>query len=1056
MSALVTTALLIAVLVDGAPSNATVMSSATQTSSVKFKPSSKVEDNQYVQTMDREPNNTLEEPHKINASKKLTDNLLSLNFNTTTASYEPDHTVNNSIDSSAPKLRDRSHFKNSKLSRLKQKQKLLQNVPLLRLIYRGGRVSNSTGQHNKTRNHQMALQLKTLVGIIRLKYRQRGEGLSSLTTDGNKNMESKSSLAKYAIHQEGENVKPVNDSVRFFEMEHPIVRRRIRQHGNEMDDETMNDLQRESHEDSGEVEDTVDLSDYIIRVLKGEEKAVWNDEHESQVEPDVFNHEEIGNYEVHDVAADYGHNHSPDPAPEIHEASDIDTMGKLENTKLENLLWKDFFSFEIPHTATNEKGILSDPVEIPHKTNNGKDIQFHPVEILHTANNKKEILSDPGRNTNQYRERNNDLKGVYEYDDGDYTLGSQEGLDYSDEEVHDYIDEHEKLISNHRKLNEKSSSGIAHKNPSLVLHRTEKASRHSDKSLESEEYVDESSEKPWEGSLWNNKRVRAEDMMTYTNTVREDFHKSSKKGDSLQRRDRIKSDENLSEEYDDKSSEKALLPHPRYVKDVAKPPSVVKSEIGQDNIRKSTLSWISEHKGLFRQNDESSKSIERDDDSGSGEIESEEIGGGPLIFHHNFAYLISKVGKSTNRNWKHHTLDEGSYEHFDEEIYSSEEDKSISSKELLPKMKPLVIPKLTKNSEVSKLVYVQQPPKKLHSANHYRNFFNKSNWEKWDHNRYREEKWNHNRYREESRSYHRENQDDSSPATPKVNIFKRIVHKSIQTIPTVPPKPKLLIQRQPIAPPPPPKPKLQIYRTPIVPPPAPPKPKLPPTPPKPVKKPKVQKLKVYTIPQIRKQKVPPPPPPKPTWKHLLFTTVQWTKPKRINLSQKMSAYDALESEIMNIDLQQAWTKSYKSNLRKQYYKKGYGYKRQWNNYGYNYGYRRPRNSYDRRTSYGNTYRSASYVPYTQRGSSGYGKKYSGNTSLYAQRSSYSTNNNFDTQLYGRSIPSPFINSKKDCNTAEDEGNLHISSYSPHINHNILQQRMIPSRSLFPMIKTMKY
>lgn len=1041
MLILVTSVLLVAVLVDGAPSYTVVTSSATSalTSALQSNLSSIVVDNQHAKNKDREQNVTLEERKKINSTKSTDYNLNSLNFSVTTAGYEREYNQTGKIviDKSAPKLHDSSNFEQSNLYRSKQIRKLLKNVPQLHSIFQGSISSNITEKHNTTRDHQMSLIIKTFVGDILSNYRQHEENVS---TNGNKTLESNSTFANYKIHQRGKNLKPLIDFVRLFEIEHPTVRKRIRQKGNEMDHDTPdeNDLRNESNEDSEEMHDTFDLSDYIISVLEGkdeEEDVVGNDKKETYVEPnDVFNHQEIRNNQKHTFAADHSHNRSPNHVPEINEASVVDTAGKLENSKLEKLLWKDFFTFEIPDKITR----------------------------------KKEISYDSNKKINQYHiERNNGLEDVYEYDDGDDILGNEETLDYSDEEVHDYVDEDEERILNSGKLSSKAYRETASKNTSPAQSFIENVSKRSenDESLESQDYVDESKEKPWKGSLWNSKRVGAEDGVAYTNTIREVFHKSNKNDDPLLRREIMYSDENQSDEYYEKGSEEALLSHPNHGKDIPKAKSFIKLINGNKNLRKSSLSWISEHKELFKQNEWSSRSNERDDDRGSAYTGSEEIGSGPLIFHNKFAHFVAEVAKSANRNWKHRTQNDGSYEHLSDDIYSaSEEDKSISSEGLLPIVKHLTIPKPPKKSEGSKVVHVHQPKNSFDSASYYRNFFNKRYWERWD----------HNRYTEESKTYHRENNDDdSSEATPKVNnkhiTLNRIVHKSIQDIPTIPPKPQIQIQRQPTAPPPPQKPKLQIHRIQIIPPPAPSIPKLlPPTPPKPAKMTKVQKLKIYVIPHIRKPNIPMSPPPhKPTRKHLLFRTVQLTKPKKRKMSpmrnirfKKMSTDDALENEIMKIDLQKAWTNSYQSNLRKQYYKKNYDYKRPRNRYGYRNVNRTPRNSYDSRTSYGNMYRRTSHVPYKTSRGSGYRKMdhTEKNNSLYAQRflSSHSAVNHFNTHLNGRNIRPPSGNTEKDCNNVDGERNLHFTSYSPHQKHKILQQNVIRSSSLYPTMKTLRY
>ncbi|XP_062605215.1 putative uncharacterized protein DDB_G0282133 [Saccostrea cucullata] len=221
---------------------------------------------------------------------------------------------------------------------------------------------------------------------------------------------------------------------------------------------------------------------------------------------------------------------------------------------------------------------------------------------------------------------------------------------------------------------------------------------------------------------------------------------------------------------------------------------------------------------------------------------------------------------------------------------------------------------------------------------------------------------------------------------------RTIVHKTyIPPTPTTPPPlpPQTYIPPIPTTPPPPPVPevqKLQILRTPIFPPTFPPPTNPPPTlppkipPPKTEPIPKLQILRTPIIPPPRPEprprlqisiipiNLPPVPKPEPTPKvyipnkpipppvprqnqHYLFHML---KPKK---TKKVSTYDAIEKEIMNVDLQKAWTNSYKQNVNKGYYKKNsydkkqtYGYGK--NSYGYGYQNIVPRNSYDKKTGYG--------------------------------------------------------------------------------------------------------
>ncbi|XP_061172142.1 uncharacterized protein LOC133181612 [Saccostrea echinata] len=723
-------------------------------------------------------------------------------------------------------------------------------------------------------------------------------------------------------------------------------------------------------------------------------------------------------------------------------------------------------------------------------------------------------------------------------EEGD-SFESGEDIDYQYEDTPDYVDEYDDRSSKYKLVNKKLySKDSSNKTPSTVASYKGKHVDSDGESREGDDYVDESKENLSAGGIWKNKRFVAKDAVAFANKLREAYRKSTKGSDFFHQ---LNDDNSGSEKYDDYSSEEILSPHYKHRKDINYDKSA--SEEYDDYSSEETLSPHHKHnKGITRTTSysesrirSSSTSNERDGESGSKEIGSEEIG-------HSMAHM-----------WE-----DDSSESYSQEYYSSAEDYHKSSEEHLP------------------IAAQAHPPK--NNVNHYRNFFDKHAWES-EH---------HNRYQEESRIYHKYNDDDNTieyipptlqvnhlqinrinyepttpvpvippqpimyrtyavpsttPPPPPTNPPQPIIHRTylapsppppptfppqpiihsptpppppppsppiihrtyIPPTPTTPPPPppspprtivhktyippsptpppppspsRTIIHRtyippSPTTPPPPPIPKLQILRTPIFPPTFPPPtnppltlppPTLPPPktepipklqilrtpiapPPKPEPTPRLQIWRIpINLPPVPKpeptprvyipNKPIPAPAPKQKQQHFYFMF----KPKKTK-SKKVSSYDVLENEIMNVDLQKAWTNSYKQNLNKGYYKRNPYSKRQNYGYGknsYGYGYRglktiydkkpgygyglNTRNSYDKKTGYGHSYRTTPHLPYKRNRGYGYKNTY-GNR--YSSRPLYGKR--FSSNLSIRPFITPY---PMQPNIIQQQVNKHVMGLKP--------------------------
>uniref|UniRef100_K1PLK5 Uncharacterized protein n=1 Tax=Magallana gigas TaxID=29159 RepID=K1PLK5_MAGGI len=126
-----------------------------------------------------------------------------------------------------------------------------------------------------------------------------------------------------------------------------------------------------------------------------------------------------------DVVQD--HIHSPNYVSHIEHPNTDASAGNLANGKMENLLWKDFFSFEIPDKVTKK----------PNNVPDGNS----PKMVANTHFHKKPAID-----------------GKYDYEEEDDSWESYEDYNYPEETYTDYIDEYDVQVPKiGKRIDEESS-----------------------------------------------------------------------------------------------------------------------------------------------------------------------------------------------------------------------------------------------------------------------------------------------------------------------------------------------------------------------------------------------------------------------------------------------------------------------------------------------------------------------------------------------------------------------------------------------------------------------
>lgn len=637
MSALVTLVLLVSVFINGVSTKSPVTSSDNDT----VVDVSSVQENKTSNDLHIEE--PIREQHRENSSVNIENSSILNVLNSFIVNESRDQLDIEDLNDKellVGKIKKSKDDIKKRTLRLKQIRKILKHISKSTNFLQ----KNSTNEHgNMTTKENIMDVSKAILRNILTKYVQYKELENNATETNNETLKIETYNDNSTFRTEGKNTSNVLvNFIRLFESESPVVRKRISNYDDDTDDDHDDNTDDDGDDDDKDdiielvekietaekMEDSdYDISDFIINLLGGAHNNDLNLNPDNDLESRIdypldgitnFNNEKQAL--TTDVVQD--HIHSPNYAPHVEHPITDASAGNLGNGKMENLLWKDFFSFEIPDKVTKK----------PNNVPEGND----PKMIANTHVHKKSAID-----------------GKYDYEEDDDSWESYENYHYPEETYTDYIDEYDvqapkigksktvvPQVIETNKLYPADSSLSANLFDQNINQRNFKRQQVHD-------YVDESRETPL-SRVWSNNYIDLGNgkQKTHINSHKKTFH-SSHSG----------IDEDSSEEYEDNMIVNAMLPHLQ----TGKP------------LNKKTTPFVD---SLFNRNKKYMYSSGQDDDSTSHDIEREETDKVSVGIKSLFHNKKLKVHSSS------HSSDSSSYSS-EKVSSSSEEVDSISSEEQL-------------------------------------------------------------------------------------------------------------------------------------------------------------------------------------------------------------------------------------------------------------------------------------------------------------------------------------------------------------------------------------
>ena len=598
MCLLVTLVLLVAVMVDGASAKSLVTSSpnsaSTSESTVQVNQSST---DTGLDDVDEVQNNTQE----MNISIDLT-NSTGYGNHEALSKLSTNYEVN--IEEQITNINEsKSNIRKTKRKQIKKLRKYIATVPyIVKRINSSDTAKNSNGTTSK----RILMIPKTVMRNLVSKYKQYQKIVSEVPETQNETLKMDIFNENSTNYDENKNSSNLLvNFLRFFESDNSVSRKKIQdddeddENDDNDDDDEIDEIMKtiQNKEQDKPEEGYYDISDFIIDMLGGAaaepDHNDWSFDPQNDLESrSEFPYEGITNFNdaKHTLTSDVVQNHinSPTFDANTEQQGSVDLAENLENGKMENLLWKDFFSFEIPDKVTKK------PKFVPGVVNNSQ----RPYKTVV----KKTSGTDGAYASEEDESWESDEDYMYDYPDEAYT---------------DYVDEYDvnppmptKVKSNVNlavKANTDYSSitSVIGKN---IYHNAKQRNR---VIKPRDDYIDESNEKPIV-SIWNDNRNIKTYGKPFKSTIKEAFQTSNKNNVNNY-------DGDYSEEYEVHSKIGPLLPH------------LQKQRAVRLEQKKAAMM---RGRGLFTHKKMSSSEIEGDDDSISTNIDREETYKVPLAFRH--------------------------------------------------------------------------------------------------------------------------------------------------------------------------------------------------------------------------------------------------------------------------------------------------------------------------------------------------------------------------------------------------------------------------------------